>query len=262
VSEALPPGWYEDPWHEPGMRWWDGHQWTTHTVIPIGSPAPPRRAPRPAPAPQPVKRAPMWWVWVLVVLGILVPVGAFAAIISAGSRSSEPIDYTPVTPPTSSSPAVPSTPSAPITSYQPPHSMKAGPAAPGESLRLATRSGVIRVSVTGVVDPVDRGSYYRGPRAGTRWVGVKLKIQNVGSTTYDDDPANDTRLVAGNHVIQADSALLTTCDVFPVSVTLSPGESREGCVIFEVPTGSRPRQLRFASDSYFGPELGTFVLGR
>ena len=79
---------------------------------------------------------------------------------------------------------------------------------------------------------------------------------------YLRDPANDTRLVADDHVLQADSALLQTCDVFPVSVSLAPGESSEGCVIFEVPTGSSPQRLRFASDSYFGPELGTFILGR
>ena len=118
------------------------------------------------------------------------------------------------------------------------------------------------MSVAGVVDPVARGGYYRGPRAGTRWVGVRLRIVNVGSTNYDDDPANDTRLVADDHVLQADSALLQTCDVFPVSLSLAPGESSEGCVIFEVPTRSSPRRLRFASDSYFGPELGTFILGR
>ena len=48
------------------------------------------------------------------------------------------------------------------------------------------------MAVLGVVDPVERGGYYRGPRPGTRWVGVRLRIANVGGTTYNDDPANDT----------------------------------------------------------------------
>lgn len=260
MSEALPPGWYEDPWHAPGMRWWDGHQWTTHTVVPVGqlAPPPPAAARRAVPAAAPpAPRRPPWWVWTLAVLGVLVPVAAFAAIIVAGSRSSTEIDYTPPL----STPATPTPVTPPSTSYQPPHSLRAGPAAPGEPLRISTRTGEIRVAVLDVVDPVDRGGYYRGPRAGTRWVGVRLKIANVGSTTYQDDPANDTRLLAGGRILQADSALLTTCDVFPVSITLAPGDAREGCVIFEVPTGASPRQLRFASDSYFGPELGTFVLG-
>jgi hypothetical protein len=259
VTDVLPPGWYEDPWHEPGLRWWDGHQWTPHTVVPIGQPAPPRPAPATPPALPPARR-PAWWVWTLAVLGLVVPVGAFAAIIVAGSSTSNDDGYTPITPPVNS-PIAP-TPVTPRTTYQPPHRTRAGPASPDESLRISTRTGEIRVSVAGVVDPVARGGYYRGPRAGTRWVGVRLRIVNVGSTTYDDDPANDTRLVADDHVLQADSALLQTCDVFPVSVSLAPGESSEGCVIFEVPTGSSPRRLRFASDSYFGPELGTFILGR
>jgi hypothetical protein len=203
----------------------------------------------------------MWWVWTLAALGLLVPIGAFAAIIIAGASSSSEIDYTPITPQIST-PGAP-TPSAPPATYAPPHSQRAGPAPPGQSLRIATRSGAkIRVSVAGVIDPVARGSYYRGPRPGTRWVGVRLRIVNVGSTNYDDDPANDTRLIAGGHLLQADSALLQTCDVFPVSVSLAPGETTEGCVIFEVPAGDSPRQLRFAADSYFGPELGTFILGR
>jgi hypothetical protein len=118
------------------------------------------------------------------------------------------------------------------------------------------------VTVLGIVDPVDRGGYYRGPRPGTRWVGVRMRIANVGGTTYTDDPANDTRLIAGERTLEADSALLNTCDVFPVTLNLAPGKARSGCVIFEVPTGSHPRQLRFAADSYYGPELGSFILGR
>jgi hypothetical protein len=244
------------------MRWWDGQRWTTNTVVPVGTPAPPpppRAAPL-APGPAPSRRPP-WWVWTLAILGVLVPIGAFAAILVAAINSS-PSEVAEAPAPSLSAPPTPSPVTPPTPSYQPPHSLRAGPAAPGEQLRISTRTGEIRVGVVSVVDPVDRGGYYRGPRAGTRWVGVRLRIANVGSTTYDDDPANDTRLVAGGHVIQADSALLTSCDVFPVQVTLAPGASREGCIIFEVPTGSSPRQLRFASDSYFGPELGTFILGR
>ena len=261
MSEVLPPGWYEDPWHAPGVRWWDGHRWTTRTAVPMGSPAPPPPPRPPAPAGAAPLRRPPWWVWTLAVLGVLVPVGAFAAIIASAIGSSPHVDETPVSPPLSG-PATPSPVTPPATGYQPPHSVRAGPAAPGEPLRIATRSGEIRVEVVDVVDPVERGGYYRGPRPGTRWVGVRLRIANLGSADYQDDPANDTRLVAGDHTLQADSALLHTCDVFPVQVSIAPGDAREGCVIFEVPTGTSPRQLRFASDSYFGPELGIFILGR
>ena len=180
----------------------------THTAVPVGS-APPAPPPRPWPpvAPAAPSRRPPWWVWTLAALGVLVPLGAFAAIIVAAGNSTTDISYTPP-PITTPSPLTP-----PTTGYQPPHSLRAGPAAPGEALRLSTRNGEIRVSVLEVVDPVGRGSYYRGPRAGTRWVGVRLRIANVGGATYNDGPANDTRLVAGDRTLQADSALLTTCAV-------------------------------------------------
>jgi hypothetical protein len=268
VSEALPPGWYEDPWHGPGVRWWDGLQWTTHTAVPHGSaPAPPPPVVWTPPA-QPPRRRPPWWVWTLAALGVIVPVAAFAAIIVGASNESNVDLNFGYTTPSFSPPITPNVPTpAPPQGLapggaQPPHSLRAGPAAPGEALRIYTRDGEVRVSVLDVVDPVARGGYYRGPRSGTRWVGVRMRIANVGATTYEDDPANDTRLVAGRRTLQADSALLTTCDVFPVQVRIPSGQSRSGCVIFEVPRGTSPRQLRFASDSYFGPELGTFVLGR
>jgi Protein of unknown function (DUF2510)/Domain of unknown function (DUF4352) len=253
VSDVLTPGWYEDPWHHPGMRWWDGHQWTTHTVIPHGAPAPPVApvAPRPAPA----LRHPPWWVWTLAALALLAPFIAFIALVLGSASRTNRYAYSP------REVASPVT-AAPTTSYGPPHSLRAGPAPQGRSLRIQTRNGAVRVAVTGVVDPVDRGGYYRGPRSGTRWVGVRLRVVNAGADDYVDDVGNDTRLVAGKKALQADSALLDTCRAFPVQVTLAPGEGREGCVLFEVPTGAQPRQLRFASDSYFGPELGTFILGR
>jgi len=39
---AIPPGWYEDPWRQAPLRWWDGATWTEHTSG--YSPAPTRVA--------------------------------------------------------------------------------------------------------------------------------------------------------------------------------------------------------------------------
>jgi Protein of unknown function (DUF2510) len=255
----MPPGWYEDPWHAPGLRWWDGHQWTAHTVVPVGQPPPPPPPAAPPPPPARTTRRPPLWVVLLAVLGLAVPVGAVAALIVFGTGSSESdrdagvVVSTPTT-------ATPTTPSP--TPYRPPHTLRSGPAAPGEPLTVQTRDGVVRVAVVDVIDPVPRGGYYRGPRSGTRWVGVRLRITNAGTRPYEDDIANDVRLVAGDRVIDSDTALLSTCDVFPVQIVLAAGESRAGCVVFETPSGDRPRQLRFASNSYYGPELATFTLGR
>jgi hypothetical protein len=50
-------GWYEDP-HGPGLRWWDGSEWTEHTLDeapepPAEAEAEPERAPDPEPEPEP-----------------------------------------------------------------------------------------------------------------------------------------------------------------------------------------------------------------
>jgi hypothetical protein len=259
MSSVMLPGWYEDPWHGPGMRWWDGHQWTVHTVVPHGTTGPPPAVPAPR-RPVPTAGAPPWWTWVIAAVSVVVPVVAFVAVASTTTYRNNGFRYS--FPPTATSPVAPPAGTSPATSYQPPHTLRAGPAPPGQPLAIHTRNGLIRVAVIEVVDPVGRGSYYRGPRAATRWVGVRLRVRNAGAGDYIDDVSNDTRLIAGNRTLQSDSALLNTCDVFPVEVTIPPGEARDGCVLFEVPNGAQPRQLRFAADSYFGPELGTFTLGR
>ena len=30
AQTVVPPGWYPDPWGQPGQRWWDGATWTAH----------------------------------------------------------------------------------------------------------------------------------------------------------------------------------------------------------------------------------------
>src|SRR3954452_23321678 len=90
MTDAMPAGWYEDPWHGPGLRWWDGHQWTVHTVVPHGYHPPPRYpVATPASAPPPPRPGgPPWWVWTLAALGVIAPIAAFVAIIVAGVSGS------------------------------------------------------------------------------------------------------------------------------------------------------------------------------
>jgi hypothetical protein len=32
VQSATPPGWYDDPWRQARLRYWDGTAWTGHTA--------------------------------------------------------------------------------------------------------------------------------------------------------------------------------------------------------------------------------------
>jgi len=46
VTQTAVPGWYQDPYGAPTLRWWDGARWTEHS-----QPAPMPQAPVPAPVP-------------------------------------------------------------------------------------------------------------------------------------------------------------------------------------------------------------------
>ena len=109
-SKPLPPaGWYPDPHDGSARRYWDGAQWTAHTVVPDAatgaatSPAQPGSAPvAPVAAVGPVApvagvgpdgaaTAPVtprlprlkWWQWALVALGALI---LFSIIVNAVTR--------------------------------------------------------------------------------------------------------------------------------------------------------------------------------
>src|SRR5690349_7483387 len=84
------PGWYPDPSGRPGMRWWDGMQWTGHTVpprppvdsapTPVGMTLPPIAPPQP---PAGTTRRRKAWPWVVAGLAVLLLVlGGIGAIAS------------------------------------------------------------------------------------------------------------------------------------------------------------------------------------
>jgi hypothetical protein len=67
-----PPGWYQDP-SGPGLRWWDGAQWTEHQQPAVALPQP--AAPAPG-APVPAVPQQKWWhIPLLIALGVLSTVG-------------------------------------------------------------------------------------------------------------------------------------------------------------------------------------------
>jgi hypothetical protein len=46
----------------------------------------------------------------------------------------------------------------------------------------------VAVTVLKVVDPAPYEAYF-GPQKGNRYVGIKLRLHNTGSTVYDDCPS-------------------------------------------------------------------------
>jgi hypothetical protein len=62
-----PPGWYQDP-RGPGLRWWDGTNWTEHHQPAVALPPAPTQPANPVPA---VPQQKWWHIPLLVALGVL-----------------------------------------------------------------------------------------------------------------------------------------------------------------------------------------------
>lgn len=137
-------------------------------------------------------------------------------------------------------------------------------AAMGSPLLLrGTEDATLQATVLAVIDPLPTASADR-PGAGERFVGVVLRLRNVGMTLYTDSPAAAATLVTtrGRPAGQASADYRgRTCGgAFAASVELGPGRMARGCVPFVVATGERARRLRFAVDAGLGPQSGTWRL--
>jgi hypothetical protein len=131
----------------------------------------------------------------------------------------------------------------------------------GDSITLKGSDTKMRVTVTKVVDPLPAPEFQE-PDHGKRYVGVYVKLRNVGSTTYDDSPSNGATLITSGDE-QADSTLLEGGDCssdFASSAKISPGSQEQGCIAFQIKRSKRPRRFQFGLDSGFGPQTGEWSL--
>lgn len=133
----------------------------------------------------------------------------------------------------------------------------------GPLVLRGTEDTTLEATVVKVVDPLPSG---RANQAGSgeRFVGVVLKLRNVGMTAYADSPAGGVSLVttrgrpAGN--ASADYAGRTCGGRFAQSVNLAPGRMARGCLPFVLARGERGKRFRFGIDAGFGPQSGTWTL--
>jgi len=237
---SWPPGWYEDPWRPGSSRWWDGGRWTELTAAAAtgGSAAGKRRL----------------WPWLLGAALVILLFAGGAALVAIVVSSDDEIARRP-----SQARRAPATPK-----YEEPASNRLPPVGLGETVTLRNQDGQrVRVTVLGVEDPVPRGDYFRGPKRGTRWVGVRARFQGEGPGTYNDSAANGLRVLTGEGRYEADFSELDACPPLRSGdLTLSPGESVQGCTVIPVPRGEKPERVRFTPSSGYAPDVGTWRVGR
>ena len=100
--------------------------------------------------------------------------------------------------------------------------------------------------------------------SGKRYVGVQLRLKNVGQKTYQDSPSNGAKLITRSGE-QADPTILTggfCSGSFTSDTNIASGASRQGCIPFEVPKGQKLATFQFGLDSGFGPQTGEWRIKR
>lgn len=133
----------------------------------------------------------------------------------------------------------------------------------GDAITLEGQDSRMRVTAIDVLDPAPVGEFDQ-PQGNGRFVGVQMRLQNVGDTPYQDSPLNGATLILADDS-RAMSTIVTggpCASGFESDVRISPGSRQQGCIAFEVPGGARVKTFQFGLDSGFGPETGEWRLRR
>lgn len=240
---SSPAGWYVDPARSSELRWWDGRAWTAHTTPRWLPPAGSGGA----------------WPWILgggVALAAGVLVGGLALFVVGGQHSDSsdlggsstqtpvPVPVAPVPPPRSS--------------YREPGSHRLRLVSLGQPVELVDQDGAkVRVTMRSIVTlHPHRGSLVTQPRPGSRIVGLRLRLQAVGSRGYSDDAYNATRVFVAGRAYRPLDDEYDGCPELPIDLTLRRGHSIYGCLSFEVPKAPAPKKIRYWPSSQFGPDVG------
>jgi hypothetical protein len=125
----------------------------------------------------------------------------------------------------------------------------------GATLAVSDTSGTrLDVTLVTVTDPASGASQYAKPASGKHFVGVKLRIQNKASSTYQNNANNETTItLTDGKTVHADYDPIAGCGNFDNGqITLKPGTSATGCVTFQVPKGQKVTQVSYANTVFPG----------
>ena len=143
-------------------------------------------------------------------------------------------------------------------------------AAPGEALTVygMGEQTKLEVRLIELFNPAAPADDFQKPADGRKYIAGRMEIRNVGVTAYEDAPGNGMVLVTarqeryGTEQYGETYAATFDCQPFDGSATtIEPGDSRRGCIAFEVPAEAQPTSLLFTADSGFGPQTAGWKVG-
>jgi len=125
----------------------------------------------------------------------------------------------------------------------------------GSTLPVSDTSGTqLEVTLTKVIDPASGANSYSKPASGKHFVGVKLRVQNQASSTYQNNANNETTITLSNgKTIHADYNPIANCGNFDNGqIKLKTGASSTGCVTFQVPKGPKVIEVSYRNTVFPG----------
>ena len=138
---------------------------------------------------------------------------------------------------------------------------KQKPAAVGDTITIVTKETTLKVTVLGVVDPVELGGI-DGAEAGKRFAGVRVALQNVGAKPYTGTPIGEAVLTDSDREEHDGGTLVESeCGgTFASDPQVAPGARKEGCIPYELDKGAEPMTFEFAGRDGFGPATAEWRL--
>ncbi|GII65074.1 hypothetical protein Skr01_51590 [Sphaerisporangium krabiense] len=194
------------------------------------------------------------------VAAVLLFGGCAALVVLAGSSTPQVVV---ATAPKASQPArSDDTPAQPSTNTQPPAATPASAAAVGATLLLEGMDAGLKidVTVTKVVEKATPANDYSRPKTGNRYVAIELQLTNKGQAVYDDSPSNGAKLI-DDQGQQYNSTFGDVREgVLLSSVTITPGDSRKGVILYEIPEAVKLAKFQFGLNSGFASQKGEWNL--
>jgi hypothetical protein len=125
----------------------------------------------------------------------------------------------------------------------------------GSTLAVSDSNGTeLAVTLEKVIDPASGASKYAQPTAGHHFVGVKLRVRNKATTSYQNNANNETTIILSDGKTQdANYNPIAGCGNFDNGqVKLKSGTAKTGCVTFQVPNGQRLTAVRYGNTVFPG----------
>lgn len=115
----------------------------------------------------------------------------------------------------------------------------------GVPVELTAEGTDLKLTVKAVIDPLEAGAV--SPPGGTRFIGIRLVIENTGNESIDVPLAQQATLVT-NRDEQLMPEFLGAggeCENSLNVASLSPGAKRRGCIPFQISKGQTAKTFQF-----------------